>query len=77
MTPSRDSTALFCVAVLGIGLIVTGAGGMDQNRKINQLQHAVKVESARSDMLSRQVAQLNGRVFLGTEIPDTTSGVQK
>lgn len=63
--------------VITLWLCALGVRTVDQDERIDQLQDTVKTQQTQLDQDRRQIAQLNGRVFLGVDVPDTESGVQK
>jgi hypothetical protein len=59
-------------AIGALALAVLFASGTARNA--NELEDRAERQQWQIDQLDRQVAQLNGRVFLGVDIPDTESG---
>jgi len=68
------STAAVVGATVFAAMMLFSAAS--QSDRIDDLERSVARLEQQRDQDRRQVAQLNGRVFLGRGIPDTESGRQ-
>lgn len=76
---ARFATAaidLFFIVLVVTFVVLTMSVQWQQQVQIEDLRHQSDRQQRQIDQNKRQIGQLNGRVFLGVDIPDTLSGRQ-